>query len=220
MYFNIHKHLSAYAKADNKSVVSIFADELNCVDEKHDNYFSIGVHPKNISKITASCLKMTDEYLSKPNVLALGEIGLDKLFPDYEKQKTIFKSLISISENHNKPIIIHSVKASSDILHYRKKHIKNSWIIHGFRGKWKLCKQFINLNCCISLGPYIATTPTDTIIEVIKKIPLESVFFETDESNVKIKDIYNEFAKIRGIDVSELKAQVTKNVSKTFGTMH
>ena len=217
MYFNIHKHLSSCKKSDKKTLVNIFADELDCVDKLKDSNFTIGIHPKNISNITASCLKLTDKYLSKTNVLALGEIGLDKLFPEYEKQKTLFKNLINISENHTKPVIIHSVKASSDILHFRKKHSKNIWIIHGFRGKWKLCKQFLNRNCMISLGPYIATDQNDNIKEVIKKIPLDSLFLETDESNVNIKDIYTEFAKVRKITLAELKDKICDNIHNTFG---
>jgi len=216
MCFDIHKHLSDYTKIDSNSLISLFTDNLNYIDEKSGNYFSIGIHPKDISNITASCLKLVDKHLAKPNVLAIGEIGLDKLYPDYEKQKTLFKSLIRISDNHCKPVIIHSVKASSDILHYRKNHIKNPWIIHGFRGKWKLCKQFLNSNCHVSFGAYLATA-TSNFTEVIKKVPLDHIFFETDDSNIKISDIYKEFAKIRNISLNLLKVQVTENIIRTFG---
>ena len=216
MYFDIHKHFSDYTKIDKKTLICIFPDEFNYINKKTDYSFSVGVHPKDISKVTAGCLKLINGTLSKPNVFALGEIGLDKLFPDYKKQKTLFSNLINISEQHNKPVIIHSVKASSDILYYRKKYNKNPWIIHGFRGKWKLCRQFLNSNCSISLGSYIATSKKN-FNELIKKIPLELLFFETDESNVKIKDIYKEFANVREISISELKKQVTENIKRTFG---
>jgi TatD DNase family protein len=219
MYFDIHKHLSDYAKADKKAIINIFLKDINSIEEKSEFSYSIGIHPSEVQNINDTDFKLIDCFLSKSNISAIGEIGLDKIYPNYEKQKIIFQKVLIISEQHNLPVLIHAVKSASDILYYRKKHNKNPWIIHSFRGKWKLCKQYLNSNCYISLGAYIVTC-NNYATDVIENIPLDKLFFETDNTDIKIDDIYKKFAKTRNISLCELQKQIVVNKSKIFGVIN
>jgi len=50
------------------------------------------------------CLKKLPEYLKHPNVVGLGEIGMDAGIPDEEE---LFRIHLNIAKDHDMPIIVH-----------------------------------------------------------------------------------------------------------------
>ena len=78
-----------------------------------------------------------------PQVLAIGEAGLDKLADaPMAVQIKVFEYQARLSVELDKPLVIHLVKAMSELLKL-KQQIKpaNPWIIHGFRGKPALAEE-------------------------------------------------------------------------------
>jgi TatD DNase family protein len=75
-----------------------------------------------------------EEKLKDENCFALGECGLDKITAsDFELQKVVFKKQIQLSEKHQKPLIIHCVKAHQELIEIKKElKPKQVWIFHGF----------------------------------------------------------------------------------------
>lgn len=50
------------------------------------------------------CLKKLPEYLKHPNVIGLGEIGMDA---GIEAEETLFRIHLNIAKEHNMPVIVH-----------------------------------------------------------------------------------------------------------------
>ena len=146
-----------------------------------------------------------------PQLLAIGECGLDKLTDTpIDIQITIFKQQIEIAENSKKPMIIHCVKAFNELIKLRKETAaRQEWIIHGFRGKPQLATELIQHGFRISIGHKFNP-------ETARIIPLYRLFLETDDSNIDIETVYRQIAEIRQIPENELIISIGTNFSELF----
>ena len=90
----------------------------------HKGYvYSVGIHPWNADKITLLDLLEVRALAAEPNVVAIGEVGLDttKGSPsDLEKQINILKYHVKISEELRKPLTLHIVKRFPEIIKLKK----------------------------------------------------------------------------------------------------
>lgn len=176
-------------------------------------YISAEIHPWHLTAENLSCqIKRMENMLSDSRVLALGEVGLDKLTEClYPIQIKAFEEIVSISEAYGKPLIIHCVKSVDELIAIRKKmRPALPWIMHGFRGKPQQADSLLRHGFYLSFGEHYNS-------QVMKEIPIERLFLETDESNVPIDELYNRAAAIRHISAEELKLAVLHNVNNVFG---
>jgi TatD DNase family protein len=154
------------------------------------------------------------EILLRINAInAIGEAGFDTMRgADMELQERIFEKVITLSEHYQKPLIIHCVKAWDKLLALHKnRKIKQTWIVHGFHGNYELALQLIKRNMALSFGCKLLN---DTKLQsVFSKIPIDSLFLETDDTKMNIVDIYRTAATIREIDVETLR----NRLFETFG---
>ena len=176
-------------------------------------YLSAEIHPWHLTEENLSCqIERMENMLSDSRVLALGEVGLDKLTEcPYPIQIKAFEEIVSISEAYGKPLIIHCVKLVDELIAIRKKmRPALPWIMHGFRGKPQQADSLLRHGFYLSFGEHYNS-------QVMKEIPIERLFLETDESNVPIDELYNRAAAIRHISAEELKLAVLHNVNNVFG---
>ena len=176
-------------------------------------YISAEIHPWHLTAENLSCqIERMENMLSDSRVLALGEVGLDKLTEcSYPIQIKAFEEIVSISEAYGKPLIIHCVKSVDELIAIRKKmRPALPWIMHGFRGKPQQADSLLRHGFYLSFGEHYNS-------QVMKEIPIERLFLETDESNVPIDELYNRAAAIRHISAEELKLAVLHNVNNVFG---
>jgi TatD DNase family protein len=179
----------------------LFPDKAaSTLAENSRAYFSVGLHPWYINDEADGLLKKVGESVMHPNVVFVGEAGLDKnIQVSISKQEQIFEAQLLIAKRAKKPLIIHCVKAYQEILSFKKENPDIAFIFHAFRGKLQLAKQLLDHGCYLSVGDKAKFIP-----ETINYIPLENLFIETDESSVNIGEIYREIAIIKGIAESEL----------------
>ena len=182
---NIHCHdRSRYREA----VINIYPDE----EIIEGAYHSVGIHPWHTSKVDNSTIENLKYLASHPQIVAIGETGLDTLRgASLDIQTEIFLLHVTLSEQHQKPLIIHCVKAFNEIIALKKRlRPTMPWIIHGFRGKPQLAQQLLDNGFYISLGEKF-NTETATII------PSNRLLFETDESMLNISSIKDNINKYR-----------------------
>jgi len=188
----------------------------NCSPEEFEGslrgYYSLGIHPWYINKYKGKLpLKELFAFAKDLKVLAIGESGLDKLCGvPMSEQIEVFKKHISLSENLNKPLIIHQVKCIDELLLLHKQLKPHSpWVIHGFRGKPAQVQQFVSHGFYLSFGELF--NPQSLMLT-----PVERMFIETDESLLPIEDILQKVATCKDVDKNELKSQIEKNVQQIF----
>jgi TatD DNase family protein len=81
-------------------------------------------------------------------------------------------------------------------------------LIHGFNNKWQVAEKYIKQGYFISLGKSIFNPKQ---ADLIHKIPIEQLFFETDDSEIGIEAIYEKAASLLKIEISDLVIQIQKN---------
>lgn len=153
------------------------------LSKKYDNYyFSIGLHPDEADKLEGNELFEIEKLISNDKCVAIGEIGLDYHYPDFDKQKQkdIFIAQLEFAKKYNKPVIIHNRDAVSDIYEILKNYNLKG-VIHCFSENLEWAKKFIDIGFYISFTGIITFKNANLeLLEVVENIPLEKMLIETD----------------------------------------
>ena len=212
--YDIHTHqiiLDDKNDSLHSCILDINPSEIEDAKATYKHYsFSCGIHPW-YSDDSESQFKLLSEMASDPRVIAIGETGLDKIKgPSFSVQIPLFKRHIALSEKLKKPLIIHAVKAWEELYHLRKDEKPTQpWIIHGYRGNPQITEQMDRVGFMFSLGERFN-------VDSLEFIPLDSLFCETDESEISILKVYQQIATSLNCEVENFARQVAENVQRIF----
>ena len=183
---------------------------LNFVPEV-GQYYSVGIHPWNVTSDYYKDWKALLQIADHENVLALGEAGLDKLVDvDMGLQMEVFKLQIELAEQIGKPLIIHSVRTSNELIQLKKQYNPTvPWIIHGFRGNRNTVSDLVKVGFYLSFGEKYQ-------IDALRSVPINRMFMETDESPVDINVLYNKVANELSLTDNQFMTQVRENIEEVF----
>jgi TatD DNase family protein len=212
--YDVHTHqvfLESSDESYRSCILNVYPFEFEIAKELYKQYaFSCGIHPWYSENSDMQMAYLT-KIASDPSIVAIGETGLDKLKgASLDMQISVFKKHIELSEEVQKPVIIHCVKAWEDLIRvHRETKPTQPWIIHGYRGKTELTKQLVKEGFMFSVGDTINS-------ESMPLIPIESLFCETDESKMNICEVYFQVAKTVNMDVETLAGKIAENVHRVF----
>ena len=123
---------------------------------RHGALYSAGIHPwwTEHDDEVALMLAHLPTLLQHPQVVALGECGLDALRgAPLEHQEELFKAQIALAETYGKPVTLHAVRTYDRLLRLHKLlQPSTRWTIHGFRGKPALAHQLLTAGFDLSYG--------------------------------------------------------------------
>ena len=212
-FIDIHTHTTK--SRDN--LIQIVNLNLNqpCPEQ---GYYSYGIHPWTLDKADFQmdeALRKLKEDLQQPQVIALGEAGMDKMHKaSLERQIELFERQVELSEALKKPMILHDVKSHNEILALRKKHkAKQPWILHGFSGTEHDVKQLIGQGIYLSVGESLLY-PERKIYKSFKFIDLDYLFLETDMAEIGVETIYEVAANLAEMDLPTLKTRIFANFAR------
>jgi TatD DNase family protein len=150
-----------------------------------------GIHPHEAQLADHAALQKLDGLLANPDVLAVGEIGLDYYYDHSprEQQKQAFAEQMEIAAARRRPIIIHcrpsdgSTNAWDDALAM----IENNWmgtnlggILHCFTGEWEHARRAMDGGFLISFAGNVTFPKAESIRQVAARVPLDRMLIETD----------------------------------------
>jgi TatD DNase family protein len=178
------------------------------------NFFSVGLHPWQLKSPDENneMLQIIEDALEFDHVCFVGECGLDKnIKVDFEEQLRVFRAQVFIAEEFKRPVIIHCVKAYNEIFElHQKLHPEMPWIMHGFRGNIQITRQLGKLGIFFSFGESLFDENSKSI-ESLKYLPMEKIFFETDEFKGDVEQIYERAAILKNVSPDILKIEVWNN---------
>ncbi|MFW6371281.1 MAG: TatD family hydrolase [Bacteroidota bacterium] len=214
-FIDIHTH-HTHNEKETVKVVNLFPGN-NIPAFTGKNFFSVGLHPWKLKskEENNSMLQLVEEALEFDHVIFAGECGLDKISgPDFDEQKRTFLAQALMAEEHQKPLIIHCVRAYNEILElYNNHHPSVPWILHGYTGSRELSEQLSKNQLYFSFGKVLFKEHARAI-DSFKALPLEKIFLETDEFKGAVKEIYGKAAEIKNISVDALKHAVWNNFNR------
>jgi TatD DNase family protein len=215
-YIDIHDH-GGSSSDGHFSVENLMAHESRIPDLKHGVTYSYGIHPWYLDEENYEYqIGQVRKYADHSNVLAVGEAGFDRLRgPSAELQLKAFEEQVEISETLSKPLFIHCVRAWDALLQVHKRlKPARPWIVHGFRGKTELANQLISRGMYLSFWFDFILRPESALL--IRNLPAERIFFETDGSGIEISKIYEKVAADLETEVPELKNRIRMNYEICF----
>ena len=196
-------------------------------------YAAIGFHPTEIKDYSDKEYKWLEENITNKKVVALGEIGFDFHWDTTTKEEQLiaFKKQVEIAKRANKPLIIHSrdaIQLTYDMLKETKASIIGG-VMHSYSGSLEMAPLFIKDNFYLGIGGPVTFKNAKEIKKVVEKIDLKYLLSETDspyltphpyrgtENGPKyIPLIAEEIAKIKQIDIEEVKKELLDNTKRLF----
>lgn len=161
---------------DRKSNIEV----LDYATKYESVYAALGIHPESVSAYNDEDIEFIKKHLSNPKVLAIGEIGLDYHYEGYDKEKQIelFEKQLTLAQEFEMPVIVHSRDATQDAIDTLSKY-KVKGVIHSFSGSLEVAKQYINMGFMLGING-VVTFKNCKLIEVIKELGLNNIVLETD----------------------------------------
>ncbi len=250
MYFNTHTHLNSdelYNKRDvfiqhalNNNVMNLVVagydiessyKAVQIANEYPFIYATVGVSPNDCLDTTDEDLKVIEELLQNPRVVALGEIGLDYYWEDvpHNKQKDVFIKQIEIAKRYNKPIVIHARDAYEDTYQILKQ-AQHYGIMHCYSGSVEMAKRYIEIGFEISLAGPVTFKNAKVPKAVATEIGIDHLMIETDcpyltphpfrgklNEPANVVYIAQEVAKLKNMEIEDVARITTFNAKKVFG---
>lgn len=214
-YIDVHTH-STRSEKGAVTVKSLFpGDNLPAFSGR--NFYSVGLHPWYIKSEEENNeqLCLVEDALEFDHVIFVGETGPDtKAETDFYEQMRVFEAQAFMAEEFEKPLIIHCVKAYNEVIRiYNKLQPQQPWILHGYNGNLQITKQLEKGNFLFSFGQ-ILFKENAKALESFRYLPLERIFFETDESEIGLEKIYRQGAELKKINIEKLKENVWENFNR------
>lgn len=91
---------------------------------------------------------------------------------------------------------------------------KMPWLIHGFRGNIELALQLLSKGMYLSFWFDFVVRPESS--ELLRNLPEDRIFLETDGAEVDIRIIYEKVAGDLDKEVAELKDVILNNYYRFF----
>ncbi len=223
-YLDIHTHRREYLPG-SVSVACLSFSELS-TGKTSGEFISAGIHPWWVEDYSSEEIfqlkKAILQLLKDKKLWAIGETGIDRVYPEHlDTQKELFLWHMDLAQEWGLPLIIHSVRAYSDILQMMKEHKpKTPWIFHDFRGNEIVMKDLLRIHpdCYFSFG--LSLDNSLQIRELLPLIPVERLLLETDEQkHLDIHDIYLRASEALRMDVDFLKSQLWLNFKRLQVTL-
>ncbi len=196
-------------------------------------YHAVGVAPSEVTNPGPDYAATIEKYLELPNVVAVGETGLDyyKQFGDKRSQIELFITQLEIAQKHNLPVIIHNRDAGRDVYDVLTERLPDSGaILHCYSEDAEYAQKCLDKNIWFSFAGNLTYRNARNLHETVLNIPVDRILIET-ESPFMIPAEYREkkrtmpaylpstanfLAEMLDMDLEELSEQLWKNSCKAF----
>jgi len=200
------------------------------ISKKFENVLPmIGIHPSEVDNSNDKDLDQLEDFIKKEKIIGIGEIGLDYTYKtDKNKQKEIFEKQLQLAEKYRLPVVLHIRGTFNDIFEILK-NFKVVPIWHSYTGNLEEIEKFLEIGGFISFSGIITFKNANRLREIVKIIPLERIFLETDSPYLTpepyrgkinepayIKFVYQKVAEIKNIEIEKVSTIIRNNFENLF----
>lgn len=207
------------------------SDSLKLAGELAMLFAAVGLHPHEADNFNDESYARIKTLASDKKVVAIGEIGLDyfKNYSSPQNQRTLFTSLLVLSQELDLPVVLHCRQAEEDLLTILKKAMPRAAVVHCFSGDKKFLEDCLDLGFFVSFTCNITYKKAQGLRGLIREVPLEKLFLETDcpflppegqrgkrNEPANVKRLCDEIASIKGIGPQQVAEVTSQNAIKFF----
>lgn len=202
------------------------------ISSYHDTiYPALGIHPEEV-KMNENIGQELDSIIDyirekKDIIVGVGEIGLDHHFVEdselYPLQERIFKSMLSLAQDLNLPVNLHTKGAEKEVFEILTSYDIPNINIHWYSGPEKYLDLGIERGYFFSVTPAISYSPA--VKKVVSKVDIDHLLLESDGpvkysgkvgTPAMVKDVLAKISQLKNIDERELEEQIEKNTKNIF----
>jgi TatD DNase family protein len=194
----------------------------------------VGVHPHDATTLDDARLGTLRELAAGPEVVAVGEIGLDYHYDHSprDKQRDTFARLIALAREVRKPIVVHTREAAADTLAILESEGARDvgGVIHCFSEDLAFARGALALGFDLSFSGILTFKSARTVHEVAAWAPPDRILVETDSPYLApvpmrgkpcepayIVHTATRLAELRGVSVEVIAESTTANAERRFG---
>ncbi|GAC1625655.1 MAG: TatD family hydrolase [Nevskia sp.] len=148
-------------------------------------YCTAGLHPHHASDWTAALGARIAELAAEPELVALGECGLDycRDLSPRAAQRAAFVAQIELAIAARKPLFLHQRDAHGDFLAILREHRAAivDCVVHCFTDTAAALADYLALDCHVGITGWICDERRGAhLVEAVRGIPAERLLIETD----------------------------------------
>ena len=205
-------------------------------------FVSAGIHPHEAELADDVALAKLEALAGEPEVVAVGEIGLDYFYDHSprEKQQRVFVDQMKIAAGRRLPILIHcrasaeSTTAWDDALALLEEHWRGTGlggVLHCFAGEPGHARRAMDMGFLVSFAGNVTFPKAQPIRDVAATIPAERLLIETDapflapvphrgkrNEPAMVGRVAEQLAAVRGVDYETMALTTTENFHRFFHT--
>jgi len=205
------------------------------IAERFENiYCSVGLHPHDAAQEQNLTTARLVELATHEKVVGIGETGLDYHYnkSPHDIQTRMFRRHIAASRELQIPLIVHSRAADDEMVNILQEEFTNGafpGVLHCFSSGSKLANAALELGFYISFSGILTFKNAQEVRDIAAKVPLNRLLVETDApylAPVPHRGRDNEpayvaltaakLAGMRGLSMTEITEQTTKNFKRLF----
>ncbi|RMF05930.1 TatD family deoxyribonuclease [Candidatus Woesearchaeota archaeon] len=190
---------------------------------------ALGLYPGEAENLSPEDLKREADWIrSRKGIAAVGEIGLDKKESPsdaaWKRQLAAFREMLSVAEDLNRPVVVHSRKAEKDCLDELKR-FEGKVVMHCFGGSMKLLKEGLDRGYMFSVPPIVVYSTH--FQELVRRTDISHLLTETDAPYLSpfkdrmsepafVKLAVKKIAELKGFEVVDTANSIFQNFMRTF----
>lgn len=258
MWIDTHCHLEAEEFAGREETIAAEAAKLDIrqivipsVDRSsfervtrlahtcHNCSYALGIHPMYVADSSENDLaelkRRLERNISDPELVAIGEIGLDFYIPELtrtplrEKQEHFLSEQLRMAREFDLPVLLHTRRSVDKVLKYLRRHNVKRGIAHAFNGSFQQAEAFIGLGFMLGFCGTSTYERAQQLRKLVSELPADAIVIETDSpdlppswlpkkqnSPLQLPRIGEIIAGLRGISVEELAGLTSRNAMKAI----
>ncbi|MFN3165811.1 MAG: TatD family hydrolase [Phycisphaeraceae bacterium] len=202
-------------------------------------YFAAGLHPHYAEQYRdkAALLDALREKLADDKCVALGEMGLDRHYPDppFDVQRRAFEWQLELTADgtFDGPIVIHNREATDDTLAVLRDCgvAPERFVFHCFTGSAHELDAILAFGAKVSFTGIVTFNSAKALARASDRVPIDRLMIETDSPYLTpepyrkvrpnepryVADVARFLAERRGMTLDEFTAAVDANAERFFG---
>ena len=203
------------------------------VARTHSDFLSptIGIHPHDAALATQSDWQRLEQLAALPEVIAVGESGLDYYYDRSPRpvQEQVFRRQCSLARQLQKPLVVHVRDAHAECHAILQAEQIRDGVIHCFTGDTEAARRYLDLGLQISVSGIVTYKNAQALQDAVRFVPLERLMVETDSPFLApvphrgqknepafVAEVARKVAELKGLPVEQVALATARNAQRVF----
>jgi TatD DNase family protein len=197
-------------------------------------FATAGMHPHTASDLDARAGAVIEELLANPQVVGVGETGLDfyRMLSPQEDQERALRTHIALSRETGKPLVVHVREAWPAVLQLLDEGSAERVVMHCFSGDAETARECAARGYYLSFAGNVTYPRNHHLRDAAAATPIDRLLVETDSpflapQSLRGRDnhpaniamVIEELARVRGESIETVREATSANARAAFSTI-